>query len=381
MSIFKRGGVYWFNFWFNGHHVQRSTKQRNANVARQMEAAHRTLLAKGELGLEAPPPVPTLGEFLENEFLPWAETTFSAKPKTFAWYRVGVRRLMELDGLRTAKLDQITGDQVRAYVAHRQRQRRVRIVRTEIPEGERKAHRGRRRRIGRESRPFTITAINRELQVLRRALRLALEWGRAPRIAKVTMLPGETRRERVLTFDEENAYVSNAAEPMRSVATVLVDSGLRPEECFRLRWDYVTFDNGRHGTMLIPHGKTAAARRQVPFTPRVRALLEDRWKAAGMPTQGWVFPAPTKSGHVEPSTLRGPHRNAIEAARLQPFVLYTFRHTFLTRLGESGCDVWTLARVAGHSTVAISGRYVHPSDDAVQRAFSRMQDVKELPAP
>jgi hypothetical protein len=29
---------------------------------------------------------------------------------------------------------------------------------------------------------------------------------------------------------------------------------------------------------------------------------------------------------------------------IRPFVLYAFRHTFLTRLGESGCDVWTLAR-------------------------------------
>jgi len=28
---------------------------------------------------------------------------------------------------------------------------------------------------------------------------------------------------------------------------------------------------------------------------------------------------------------------------LTPFVLYSFRHTFLANLGENGCDVWTLA--------------------------------------
>jgi integrase len=44
-----------------------------------------------------------------------------------------------------------------------------------------------------------------------------------------------------------------------------------------------------------------------------------------------------------------------------PWVLYSFRHTFLTRLGEPGCDTWTLARIAGHSTIAMSSRYVHPS--------------------
>ena len=57
---------------------------------------------------------------------------------------------------------------------------------------------------------------------------------------------------------------------------------------------------------------------------------------------------------------------------LKPWVLYSFRHTFLTRLGESGCDAWTLARIAGHSSIAISSRYVHPSENAVLDAVERM---------
>jgi integrase len=51
-------------------------------------------------------------------------------------------------------------------------------------------------------------------------------------------------------------------------------------------------------------------------------------------------------------------------------VLYSLRHTFLTRLGESGCDVWTLARIAGHSDIRMSARYVHPSEDAVLSAMA-----------
>jgi integrase len=56
----------------------------------------------------------------------------------------------------------------------------------------------------------------------------------------------------------------------------------------------------------------------------------------------------------------------------RPFVLYSLRHTFLTRLGQSGCDVWTLARIAGHASITISSRYVHPSEDAVLDAISRL---------
>ena len=45
----------------------------------------------------------------------------------------------------------------------------------------------------------------------------------------------------------------------------------------------------------------------------------------------------------------------------------------LTRLGESGVDAFTIMRIAGHSSVIVSQRYVHPSSEAVERAFERLQ--------
>lgn len=108
------------------------------------------------------------------------------------------------------------------------------------------------------------------------------------------------------------------------------------------------------------------------MTPRVRTILETRWESAGRPVEGWIWPAPTKSGHVEPSSLKKQHHKALTLAKVRPFVLYSLRHTFLTRLGESGCDAWALARIAGHSSIAISSRYVHPSEHAVLDAVERM---------
>ena len=108
------------------------------------------------------------------------------------------------------------------------------------------------------------------------------------------------------------------------------------------------------------------------MTPRVRGILESRWENTNKPGEGWILPAPTKSGHVEPSSLKKQHRKALNLAKVRPFVLYSLRHTFLTRLGESGCDAWTLARIAGHSSIAISARYVHPSENAVLDAVERL---------
>lgn len=349
-------GVYWYKFMWQGKLIRESTHQGNDKVARNMESAHRTSLAKGEVGIREKRIAPTLAEFMESKFKPWVEATFHEKQRTKIWYLGGVRRLSEFAPLGKARLNAITADTIRAYIAKRQ------------------------------TDGLNVTSINRELQILRRILNLAAEWGAAESALKIKMLPGERRRERVIAHEEEARYLAAAPETVGSMAAVLVDTGLRPEECFRLCWEAITWLNGRHGTLLVTHGKTAAARRVLPMTPRVRNVLEARWEAAGKPVEGWVWPAPTRSGHVESSSLKKQHAKtfktiAEQAAKnnlkpVRPFVLYSLRHTFLTRLGESGCDVWTLARVAGHSSITISSRYVHPSEDAVLDAMLRLDRHK-----
>ena len=86
MGTLKR--VYWYHFVFNGQHVQHSTKQGSPRVARQVEAAHRTSLAKGEAGFRTQTPMPTLGEFIRTRFEPWAWANFEcSSPKTWGdWY-------------------------------------------------------------------------------------------------------------------------------------------------------------------------------------------------------------------------------------------------------------------------------------------------------
>ena len=49
--IYKRGKFYWYKFMWNGQLVRESTKQSNDKMARTMESAHRTSLAKGEVGI------------------------------------------------------------------------------------------------------------------------------------------------------------------------------------------------------------------------------------------------------------------------------------------------------------------------------------------
>ena len=349
MSIFKRGSKYWFHFWFDGRHIQRSTKQGNPRVARQIEAAYRTSLAKEEAGFREKKPIPTLDQFCHDRVEPFAKSQFEkASPKTWAWYRFGLNTIRAYDVIATRKLDEITPEHVVGFVSHLQ------------------------------AKKWKIASVNSALRAIRRVFRLAMRWGVIPLAPDVSLLRGENHREHVVTTEEEAKYLTSAAEPLASVATVLVDTGLRPEECFKLRWEHISFNSGRHGALRVMQGKTAAARRMLPLTLRVRTVLDARWENAGEPEEGWIWPAPTRSGHVEHDSIRIQHKNALKTSKVRPFVVYSFRHTFLTRLGESGCDTWTLARIAGHSSVKMSERYVHPSSDAVISAMARMMD-QELP--
>ena len=351
--IYKRGKVYWYKFMWQGKLIRESTKQGNDKVARQMESAHRTSLAKGEVGIRERKAVPTLREFCSQRVEPWARARFeTACRKNWTWYRTGIRALTGYKPLAEVNLDQITGELASAFAAHR------------LQKG------------------MQVSTANNSLRVLRRILNLAIEWGVLSTAPRLKVLSGERRRERVISPEEEARYLAAAPELLASVASVLADTGMRPEECFRLRWENVTWFSGRHGVLLVTHGKTAAARRVIPMTPRVRGVIESRWDAGRKPEEGWIWPAPTRSGHVEPSSLRKQHATtfttlAVEAAKrnekpVRPFVLYSLRHTFLTRLGQSGCDAWTLARIAGHASITISARYVHPSEDAVLDAMSRL---------
>jgi len=63
---------------------------------------------------------------------------------------------------------------------------------------------------------------------------------------------------------------------------------------------------------------------------------------------------------------------------LAPFPPYCLRHTALTRLAEAGCDAFTLARIAGHSSITITQRYCHPQADAIERAFSKLASCSKV---
>ena len=207
-------------------------------------------------------------------------------------------------------------------------------------------------------------------------LRLAVEWRVIPTAPKIHRLPGEATRERVLTHAEEELYLRVAPEPLRTVTIVMLDTGMRPEEVFRTGWENVHFEptpNSQYGYIFNPFGKSKNARRHLPMTNRVKDVLEMRWLEGSKRKKGWVFPANTACGHLD--RLKSQHAKALRLSQVPHFVLYSLRHTMLTRLGQAGADPFTIQKIAGHSNINISTRYVHPIPEMVERAFEKLEGL------
>lgn len=199
MSIFKRGRIYWYKFMWDGQMVRESTRQTNQNTARQIEGAHRASLARGEVGIREKKTFPTLADFISQRFEPWAEASTSAKT-WLDYYRPGIRSIQIYKPLANLRLNEITSEKTADFAAWRR------------------------------SAGLQVSSVNSSLQVLRRVVRLAAQWGAIEVAPLVKLLPGERHREHVVKPHEEARYLAAAPEPLGSVAAVLTDTGMRPDE-------------------------------------------------------------------------------------------------------------------------------------------------------
>jgi integrase len=330
MSVFKIDGspYYQYDFIFKGRRCRGSTKLTNKIAAARYEANLREKLAKSRAGILDPEPPPQFkpysAQFLER-------TKNEMRPNTTRCYGVSLKSLNPHFG--SSRLDEITADGIEKYKQARLEQGRS---------------------------PSTV---NRDLACLRRILLFAVKKdviATTPFVAHKVEFLKEHRRERVLTFEDERRYLAAASQPLRDVATIMLEIGLRPGEVFAIRSEDVHLD-AVPAFLHIPGGKTANAVRDVPITNRASEVLKRRLRGS---KGDYLFPRRVGSGYdwsAPMSELEPAHRKALRESKVARFRLYDLRHTAATRAAEAGADVLSLAKLLGHSDLKTTERYVHLS--------------------
>jgi integrase len=336
LSVYKRGGVYWYEFVFSGRRIRESTGLTNRTAALRAESIRKAELAEGRAGIVRPVPCPVFEDFVTDEYLPWSKKQHQAHPRTHLRYRVAAKPLVRILG--RLPLDAITSGTVEKFKIKR-------------------------------SGEISGAGTNRDLAALRFMLNFAIRQGHIARnpVVGVRFLPESAGSMRIISHDEQRKYLAIAKLLLRDVATVMLETGMRPEEVFTIRKENVHFA-GRY--LFVPSGKTRFARRNIPLTDAAIEVLKRRLAKA----KGAYLFAHRRDSDKPLTTVYKSHLEAVEALGIEPaFRLYDLRHTFGSRSAMAGVDLATLRELMGHSNISTTMRYVHPTPEHKQEAVRKLE--------
>ena len=229
--------------------------------------------------------------------------------------------------------------------------------------------------------------INHILQLLSQVLKHAMSKGFMPRMPEIKRLRDRGGRPHFYSPEDYGLLVKTAESELRALALVLLagDAGMRIGEIIALEWARVDFGaNKVHVELSDWNGHVGPTKggkpRSVPMTPRLRAALRDLAELRDLDACGRVLTR-SKGRHGEegaPTTYSW-SRASLEAVHVRAGVkalgVHALRHTFCSHLAMAGAPVTAIRDLAGHTSVAVTQRYMHLAPAGLMSAIDLLATV------
>lgn len=340
-----------------GEHPMTSPSEARRNAERKIAEARLGQLADND-------PVMTLGEFLDEKYLPWMRLNLKDPMSQEG------QITRNFDPWRRLKLDEINKELVDNW-------------------------RAKRLKTGASS-----NTVNRNVVVIRAILSKAVEWDvlkfhplsglkplKVDKHKPVRVLSDEERvrlffamrdrdtelrakrerynewrRVRHLNPYPELTYFGDHLSPMVLTA---YHTGMRRGEILSLRWT----DIDPSKSELIVRGETSktAQTRVIPMNDQLREVMEN-WRSQSELTSNFVFPGPD-GGRMD--KLRNSWNTLRKRAGLIDFRFHDLRADFASRLVNGGVSLPIAQRLLGHSSPIITMKfYTAVSDESLRHAVS-----------
>jgi integrase len=210
-------------------------------------------------------------------------------------------------------------------------------------------------------------SIQKELNVLKHLLRLAVEWELIPinpaQGIKSPRVPAG--RVRYLQPKELHALIAACPEWLRPVVALAVLTGMRRGEIMSLRWIDVDMTQGR---IYIPQTKNGEGR-MVYLNEGAQTVLSAMPRTEGTRSTDKIFSGFT-SGQVTVN-----FRRVCSRLGIVDFRFHDLRHTAASWLRMSGADIHTVAQLLGHKDLRMAARYQHLSPAFLAEAVNKLDGV------
>jgi integrase/recombinase XerC len=180
--------------------------------------------------------------------------------------------------------------------------------------------------------------------------------------------------ERAEEDDSDVAYftrddmqrIQSACRGLREL--LLIDliyvSGLRISETTKLRLENVS------DLTICIRGKGRKLRTTF-ITPDIRAIL-DRWLMLNGITEGYIFPSPTKFDKpLSVQQIRETINAPIRRAGFEKGSAHAIRHAFVTKLINSGADIFTVQTLVGHDDPKTTRGYFHKNREQLGKQYAK----------
>lgn len=209
---------------------------------------------------------------------------------------------------------------------------------------------------------------NRVIEVLRKAMNLAVRWGwRADNPASGVQRSPEQGRERYLTPDEyQRLIVALSNHQERSSANaihLMLLTGCRRGEALAARWTEFNLDDQ---LWIKPSAHTKQRRLHRSVLSTSATMLLRSWRETS--TGEFVFPNTTGKPLTD---VKRTWASVCRAASIEGVRLHDLRHTYASILASAGESLLTIGKMLGHTQTQTTARYAHLMDDPLREAAER----------
>jgi len=185
----------------------------------------------------------------------------------------------------------------------------------------------------------------------------------------------DNKRLRFLTREEADRLLEALAmrsQKLHEMALISLHCGARADEIFSLSWGDVDLERG---TLTLRDTKNTKTRTAY-MTQMVREVLARKKRGEN---GDLVFPD-SRGGKIQQISKtfdKVADELALNEGITDPrqrVVFHTLRHTYASWMVEAGEDLYTVKKLMGHSTLAMTERYSHVRSTTLQRAVKAFEE-------
>ncbi len=303
MGLYKRGQAWWMSFTYKGKHYRKPTETKDKKLAEKIYFKVMTQIAEGKW-LEKPIGAEKTVRDLLGKYLR-EHSARNKAPKTYLRDQSLAKHLNNTFG--DCLLTDLSARAIAEY------------------------------KVKRRDEGLAANTVNNELRLLGHAFNLAIrewEWVEINPVSRVSKERVHNQVERWLTHEEEQGLLTVSPLWLREIIIFAVNTGMRQSEILNLSWEKVDLFR-RTLTILEQKNK---GKDTLPLNSQVLEVLKARSKVRSIKSNLVFF---NRAGErIDARNLLRAFYTAIERAGIQKCRFHDLRHTFATRLVQSGVDLY-----------------------------------------